>query len=199
MQPQLPAPCRSYIQVPAKQVAVFALAHHLPLLPLYLLSIKEGYRRTEERGAKGDSNTQPMLLAPLEQQTLPSMLNCADQPVPAHTPVHLYKQRNALHSKKKKEKNSLKELFNAFLGILKLLSTELCLSSETQTTLPSAFAHFLFAQSNLEFCFQTSKAKLICIHCPYMVQPWCFLPLTCFLSARCTSSAVLFFSCIGLC
>lgn len=63
-----------------------------------------------------------------------------------------------------------------------MLSTELsCLSSETQTTLPSAFAHLLFPQPNLEFCFQSSRSNLICIHHPPMVQPWCFLPLTCFL------------------
>lgn len=66
-------------------------------------------------------------------------------------------------------------MFNVLSGLLKLLSTEpSCLSSGSQTTLPSAFAHFLFAQCNLKLCFQESRSDLTCVHPQSSLGAFCF-------------------------
>lgn len=168
-QPQVPAPCRSYIEVPAKQAAGFALALHLPLLLFHFLCITWGLR-------EGDLNPNPCFGTAHSAQHLKlgqqSWPNSTSQVRSKSSTVN---QPCFIKKIKRKNQTSLKDLFNVLSGLLKLLSTEpSCLSSGSQTTLPSAFAHFLFAQCNLKLCFQESRSDLTRVHPQSSLGAFCF-------------------------
>lgn len=114
---------------------------------------------------------------------LPSAWNCSGCPVSAllsHVRAEWIQGCFMLPNRVGKKTQLERCLFNAFLGTLKLLTTEPP-PLAADSSHPAICFFSLFICSNHEFCFQRSRSNLIHIHCPSKVWPRCFLPLACYL------------------